>query len=258
MKKKVLLFSSSRAGDSGFLIPALPHIESFLMERRKSLPVYNPPFKKPFDVLFIPYAGVTLDHDIYHQMVQKILATIKVEVKTLHHYEGDEIKAQVEKANVIMVGGGNTFQLLNQLYQLDILDLIKERVDKGTPYIGWSAGSNIAGPSICTTNDMPIVEPPSFKALNFIPWQINPHYIEKNPPGHNGETRQQRLEEYLKLNPDNKVIALPEGTGLSVNKGKIYYFGKEPAYVYSRKSNYPIEKTEFDTRHDLNAILEES
>lgn len=254
MKKKVLLFSSSKAGDSGFLIPALPHIESFLLQRRESLPVYNPPFKKPFEVLFIPYAGVSIDHDMYHQRVKTILGTLKVEVKSLHHYE--DVKTQIEKANVIMVGGGNTFQLLKKLYDLDLIELIKQRVEVGTPYIGWSAGSNIAGPSIRTTNDMPIVEPPSFNALNLIPWQLNPHYLEKNPEGHNGETRQQRIEEYLKLNPDNKVIALPEGTGLSLNKSKLYFFGNQPGYVYSRQMGYQVNKTEFDIQHDLNAILE--
>ncbi|MDQ7050427.1 MAG: dipeptidase PepE [Enterobacterales bacterium] len=254
MKKKVLLFSSSKAGDSGFLIPNLPHIESFLRQMRETLPTYNPPVKKPLEVLFIPYAGVSIDHDMYYQRVKTILATLKVEVKSLHHYQ--DVKTQVEKANVIMVGGGNTFQLLKKLYDLDLMDLIRQRVEAGTPYIGWSAGSNIAGPSIRTTNDMPIVEPPTFKALNLIPWQVNPHYIENNPPGHNGETRQQRIEEYLKLNPDNKVIALPEGTGLSLNKSKLYIVSNEVAYVYSRRAGYKVEKTEFDFRNDLNTILE--
>ena len=131
------------------------------------------------------------------------------------------------------MGGGNTFCLLNALYENDLISAIQSRVAAGIPYIGWSAGSNICGPTIRTTNDMPIIEPPSFNALSFIPHQINPHYIEGNPPGHNGETREQRLNEFLVVNPDKKVIAIPEGTALKRQGNSMSFLGELPGYLFS-------------------------
>ena len=164
------------------------------------------------EILFIPYAGVTLDWDAYTEKVEGFFSTLGLTIKSIHQ-KPDPVKA-VQNAQMIAVGGGNTFQLLNLLYQHKLMDPIVEAVKAGTPIIGWSAGSNIAGPSIRTTNDMPIVEPPSFDALNLLDFQINPHYTEAALANHGGETRAERLAEFLELNPGLKVLALPEGTAL--------------------------------------------
>src|SRR5690606_30540260 len=128
--------------------------------------------------------------------------------------------------------------------QLDLLSLIQEKVNTGTPYIGWSAGSNITGLSIATTNDMPIIEPPSFKALGFFPFQINPHYLNLTTEGFHGETRDQRLEEFLKLNPSASVVCLPEGTALLCRDGKTVYKGEAPGYVLTLSENSEMKKRE--------------
>ncbi len=135
-------------------------------------------------------------------------------------------------AQAIAVGGGNTFNLLHQLYQFDLIDVIRDHVNQGKPYIGWSAGSNIAGASIRTTNDMPIVEPQSFNALNLVPFQLNPHYTDHNPPGHNGETRAQRLAEFMVLNQEMPIVAIVEGTALKVEHDEMRLIGGEEGYIF--------------------------
>jgi dipeptidase E len=132
----------------------------------------------------------------------------------------------------VAVGGGNTFHLLARLYATGLLDAIRERVRSGTPYIGWSAGANVACPTIRTTNDMPIVEPPSFDALGLVPFQINAHFTDAAVPGHGGETRRQRIEEFLLANPGSQVVALPEGTGIEVSSAGATIFGVAPALVF--------------------------
>jgi len=183
------------------------------------------------NVLFIPFAGVTMSFDEYEQAVQKSLSNEDVVVKSIHHFE-DKKKA-VAEADAIFVGGGNTFHLLTKLYEYDILADIKSAVESGTPYVGWSAGSNVAGKSIHTTNDMPIIQPPSFMAIGLIDWVINPHYTEATIPNHGGESRLMRLKEFIEIN-DTPVICLPEGTALKIEKGQWILESNDPVKVLEK------------------------
>ena len=137
-------------------------------------------------------------------------------------------------AGAIVVGGGNTFCLLDRLYKHGLLELIRKRVLEGVPYVGWSAGSNVACPTIRTTNDMPIVEPPSLNALGLIPFQINPHYTDATLPNHGGETRAERLAEFLEMNPGMTVIGLQEGSMLKVEGDGIELLGTKAAKVFRK------------------------
>ena len=152
-----------------------------------------------------------------------------------------------------MVGGGNTFKLLHHLYEYELIELIRNKVNAGIPFIGWSAGANIAGATIGTTNDMPVIEPKSFKALGFFPFQINPHYLNVQPEGHNGETRDERLTEYLKVNPKATIIGLPEGTALHLEGNALKLVGQVPAVVFRLASNQtdPV-RTIINTGSDLS------
>lgn len=199
-KANLLLLSSSRVGDTKYLQHALPLIKAKL--------------DGVSELLFIPYAGVTVNYDDYTAMVQSALIDSGITVKGIHQFD-DPINA-INTANAIAVGGGNTFHLLHQLYQNNLINAIQDKVAQGIPYIGWSAGSNIAGLSIRTTNDMPIIEPESFDALQLVSFQLNPHYTDHNPPGHNGETREQRLAEFMVLNETTPIVAIVEGTGLDI------------------------------------------
>jgi len=229
MEKNLLLLSSSRVGDSGYLEQALPDIKEFLSGK----------LNNEQKLLFIPFAGISVGFDQYEKLVQEAFAKIQLKIQSIHHFE-DKLQA-VNSCCAIITGGGNTFSLLNDLYLNNLIEPIQDVINRGVPYIGWSAGSNIAAPTIRTTNDMPIVEPTSFEALNLLPWQINPHYIEGNPAGHNGETRQQRLEEFLIANPKKQVIALPEGSGLKLSNGKLNYFGKTSGWIFNRQEKMAID-----------------
>ncbi len=198
----LLLLSSSRVGETAYLDHALTMIKAKL--------------NGVTELLFIPYAGVTVNYDDYTAMVQNALSKIDVKVRGIHQYD-DPISA-INQAKAIAVGGGNTFHLLHQLYQHNLIAPIQHKVAQGMPYIGWSAGSNIAGLSIRTTNDMPIIEPTSFNALQLVDFQLNPHYTDHNPPGHNGETRAQRLAEFMRLNPATPIVAIVEGTALDIKQ----------------------------------------
>ena len=165
------------------------------------------------NIIFIPYAGVTFSWDDYTQKVNEALSEIQVKVLGIHT-TNDPVKS-VTEADAILVGGGNSFQLLNLLYKNGLVEVIKEKISSGTPYIGWSAGSNMACPTIKTTNDMPVVEPPSFDALDLISFQINPHYTEAVIPNHGGESRELRILEFLEANKEMVVVGLPEGYVIS-------------------------------------------
>ncbi|XP_060149398.1 peptidase E-like [Globicephala melas] len=159
-------------------------------------------------------------------------------VTSIHHFE--DYKKAILEADCVMVGGGNTWHLTRLLHQHELIEPIRERVQNdGIPYIGWSAGSNVACPTLKTTNDMPIVDPLSFETLNLVPFQINAHYTELTLEGHGGETRQMRLGEFIIANPDTYVLGLPEGTmirvegdkyellGIESPKCKLFKFGQE-------------------------------
>ena len=193
---KALLLSNSTIPGTPFFTWPRPYVKEFLGQLPKS-------------IVFIPYAAVTFSFDEYEAKVKEVFATMGYNVKGIHH-QSDPIET-IRSAGAILVGGGNSFALLKRLYDSNLLDVMRDKVNTGTPYIGWSAGANLACPTIMTTNDMPVVQPPSLNALNLVPFQINPHYHELKFEGQGGETRKERLEEFIVMNPDKKVIGLPEG-----------------------------------------------
>jgi dipeptidase E len=214
VSRRILMLSSSRAETEDYLQHAIPMLNKHLKEIK--------------ELLFIPFAGVSIGWDDYTAKVQDALADYQV--KGIHQFSN--VHQALENAQAILVGGGNTFNLLNELYQQDLLGAVKNQVHNGTPYVGWSAGTNICGNSIRTTNDMPIVQPPSFDALNFLPFQLNPHYSDYQAPGHNGETRAQRIEEFCILNPEMPVIGIREGCALLLQGGKLVLKGELDGVVF--------------------------
>lgn len=231
MTQRLLLLSNSSLADQNYLEFALETIANFLGEEKTGV--------------FIPFAAVTFSYEEYENKVNEALKSIDKNVKSLHHFE-NPIQT-IKDAKSIFVGGGNTFRLLERCYHFEIIEEIRKKVREGTPYIGWSAGSNLAGPSICTTNDMPIIEPPSFKALNLINFQINPHYTNALPHGHKGETRDQRLEEYININKESTVIAIPEGTYLRQDNSELIYKGPKDGYLFK----YGKSKMSFSDNHSF-------
>ena len=229
MSKNLLLLSNSSLPGQKYLEFALDTIRDFLGEIKNGV--------------FIPFAGVTFSYDEYELKVNEALSSIDLQIKSIHHF--DDPKSALLNAECIMVGGGNTFRLLERIYHFDLFDVIHDKVANGTPYIGWSAGSNIAGLTIRTTNDMPIIEPPSFNSLNLIPFQINPHYTNALPEGHKGETRDQRLEEFIAINTESKVLAIPEGTYLIQQNTPLIYKGEKEGYMF--KSPYGKQPFSPDT-----------
>ncbi|HEX8189828.1 MAG TPA: dipeptidase PepE [Pyrinomonadaceae bacterium] len=181
-------------------------------------------------VLFVPFAAAVSPEDGYRDKVRRHFGPMGFEVESLH--EAADARAAVGGADAVAVGGGNTFKLLRGLYDAGVVELVRERVEAGMPYVGWSAGSNVACPTIRTTNDMPIVEPPSFRALDLVPFQINPHYTDHHPPGHMGETRDERLGEFVHANPGVRVVGIREGTMLRVEGDGVNLLGGKPARYF--------------------------
>ncbi len=184
------------------------------------------------EVVFIPYAAVTFSYDEYEAKVQNRLNEIGIKVRSIHHALNK--RNFLRNAQAIMIGGGNTFALLKKMQEEDLLDMIFHRVKAGVPYVGWSAGSNVTCPTICTTNDMPIVQPESFRAIGLVPFQINPHYLDANPEGHAGETREQRINEYLEANRSRYVVGLREGCMLRINDEGIQLIGSRPMRIFKK------------------------
>jgi dipeptidase E len=203
----------------------------------------------PVKALFIPYAAVTFSFDVYEEKVKERFREIGHDIISIHRLP-DPVSA-VKKASAIVVGGGNTWKLLKMIRDNNLIEIVREKVLGGTPYIGWSAGSNMACPTIMTTNDMPIVEPDSFRAFNLIPFQINPHYLDANPAGHAGETREQRIEEFITANPRLFVAGLREGTMIIRENEKITLSGPRRIRIF-RNGTSPVELTSDD---DLSFLL---
>ena len=228
----LLMLSSSRAGDEGYLNHASQMIAEHLVQCER--------------IVFIPYAGVTIDWPSYTEKVQTALP--KLNIVGIESFSNPA--TAIAQADAVMVGGGNTFHLLNQLYKNGLMDPIRERAKNGMPYVGWSAGSNICGNSIRTTNDMPIVYPPSFDALSLVPFQLNPHYSDYQPPGHNGETRAQRIAEFCVLNPAMPVLGIKEGTALVRKGDTLTLQGPHDGVVFKGQQQSVIQPLQ-----DLSAYL---
>lgn len=215
--KKLIIASTSTIHNSGYLEYILPTLSTF--------------FKETKALLFIPYARPGgISYDEYTAIARKAFKSIGINVKGLHEFSNP--KDAITNAEGIFTGGGNTFELVNQLYKNDIIQDLQEAVLNGTPYLGTSAGSNICGVTMMNTNDMPIVYPPSFKTLGFIPFNINAHYLDPNPNSkHMGETRETRIKEYHVFNKTS-VLGLREGSWLEVLGDNITLKGNLSARLF--------------------------
>jgi dipeptidase E len=220
--KRILLISNSTLFGSGYLDHAAAEIQDFLGDLKR--------------VLFVPYA--LHDRDDYAVTASSRFERMGYELRSIHT-SPDPVKA-VTETDAIFIGGGNTFRLLKTLYDFDLLAPIRRRVESGMPYIGSSAGSNVASPTIKTTNDMPIVEPPSFAALGLVPFQINPHFLDPDPNSrHMGETRETRLIQFLEEN-ETPVAGLREGAMIRIENGEMTLKGSTGARIF-RKGLEPLE-----------------
>jgi dipeptidase E len=235
-RQRLLLLSNSINYGRGYLEHAAADIKDFLGSGVGR-------------VLFIPFAGVVRSYDEYAATVGGRFREMSYQLDSIHE-AADALEA-VRQAEAIAVGGGNTFHLLRGLYEANLIEGIRERVREGLPYMGWSAGSNVACPTIRTTNDMPIVEPPSFRALDLVPFQINPHYTDEQLPNHSGETREQRLAEFLKANPTATVVGLREGSALRLEGQTIKLLGEKTARVFKSGA----EAKEYGSADSLGFLL---
>jgi len=220
--KRLLLISNSTLHGSGYLDHAEHEIRDFLGNLKH--------------VLFVPFA--LLDRDKYAASAQVRFQRMGYELTSIHK-AANAVQA-VSETEAMFIGGGNTFRLLKTLYEFDLIDVVRARVEAGMPYIGSSAGSNMACPTIKTTNDMPIVEPPSFNALGLVSFQINPHYLDPDPNSkHMGETREERIIQFLEEN-ETPVVGLREGAILRVENGETILCGSTGARIF-RRGFEPLE-----------------
>ena len=230
---RLLLLSNSTQFGRGYLEHAEPIVREHLQDARR--------------LLFVPFA--LQDRDGYAAKARGRFADWGIEVDSLH--DQDDPVAALKRAEAVFVGGGNTFRLLKALQDRGLLGVLRARVREGMPYMGASAGSNLACPTIRTTNDMPIVEPAGFSALGVIPFQLNPHYLDATAGSeHMGETREQRLQEFLEDN-DVPVLGLREGGWLVRRGGELHLGGERPARIF-RPGTEPVE---VDPPADLSAML---
>lgn len=233
---RLLLLSNSTNPGESYLGYPKQTIKSFLGD-------------KPLNIVFVPYAAVTFSYDEYAAKVNGSLNEVGLTVKGIHTF--DNPQDAIRNADAIMVGGGNTWKLTRTLQDNGLIDLIREKVQKGTPYIGWSAGSNVACPTLRTTNDMPIIAPLSFETFNLVPFQINPHYLDDNPSNHGGETREMRIAEFIIQNPDIYIVGLRESTILHFEDGKLSLIGERSARIFK----HGTETVELTSKDDFNFLL---
>lgn len=234
MAKKLLLISNSISYGRDYLDHCAEEIVDFLGGVKT--------------ILFIPYA--LTDWNAYEDIARKRFQKLSLTLTSIHHSKNPQ--KEVTQAEGLFIGGGNTFRLLHQLYQNNLMQIIKEKALKGMPYIGTSAGANIACPTIQTTNDMPIVQPSTFKALTLVPFQINPHYTDADPHSkHKGETREKRIKEFHEEN-DTIVIGLREGAFLRIENNRINLKGTTGAKIF-QKGKKPVEYT---SKNSLDFLLQ--
>jgi len=225
--KSVIIASTSTIHGSGYLEYLLKTLEAH--------------FYGVDEIVFIPYARPGgISHDEYTSIVKKAFKKINKNIVGLHDFEN--ASEAILQAKSIFTGGGNTFVLVNQLYKKNIIEPLKNAIINGTPYLGTSAGSNICGLTMNTTNDMPIVYPPSFKTLGIVPFNINPHYLDPvDGSTHMGETRETRIKEFHKFNTQ-PVIGLREGSWIEVTNNTTTLRGRLDARIFTHnKAPYEIE-----------------
>lgn len=247
MAMKLLLISNSTNPGEPYLGWPLPFIQDFI--RRYAIS----------KILFVPYAGVNLSnlgldtsYDVYEQRVATVFAGLGCALESIHHF--DHPVRAVEEASCVVIGGGNTFHLVAMMHRTGIMQTIRKRVQDGMPYMGWSAGANVACPTLRTTNDMPIIMPESFDCLNLIPFQINPHYLDANPAGHGGETRQQRIEEFLAINRHIKVVGLRESSLIELEGNRLTLKGHRPMRLF----RFQTAPEEIEQGADLSWLLNDN
>jgi dipeptidase E len=236
MEKNLLLISNSTLHGSGYLDHCEEEIKKFLHGKKS--------------ILFVPYArpgGMT--HEEYTKIAKERFEKMSFKLTGVHEYD-DPVDA-VKNAESMFIGGGNTFVLIKGLYENNLVEIIRKRVEEGMPYIGTSAGSNVATKSVKTTNDMPIVYPPSFDALNLVPFNINPHYLDPDPNSkHMGETRETRIKEFHFYNSDF-VVGLREGAMLHIKGDEMTLKGTTGARLFKDKE----EAKEFKPGDKLSFLL---
>ena len=234
MNKRVLLISNSTLYGSGYLDHAAAEIRDFLGDLKR--------------VLFVPFA--LYDRDAYAATAKNRFDGLGYDLTSIHNAP-NPVKA-VNDSEAVFIGGGNTFRLLKCLYDFNLLEPIRRRVLDGMPYVGSSAGSNVAGPTIKTTKDMPIVQPPSFDALGLVPFQISPHFQDPDPNStHMGETQEERILQFLEEN-DTTVAGLREGAMVRVENATTTLKGSSGARIF-RKGQAPVERAPLSLLDDLFA-----
>jgi len=234
--KNLIIASTSTIYDGTYLDYLLPEISDL--------------FKESKEIVFVPYAKPSgISYDEYTLIARKAFAEIGIDILGIHEY--NNAKEAIKHAKGLFVGGGNTFVLVNEMYKQDLFNILRDRQEKGMPYLGTSAGSNICGPSMQTTNDMPIVYPPSYKTLGIIPFNINAHYLDPDPNSrHKGETRETRIKEFHHFN-NTPVVGLREGSWLQVNDNKIELKGTLKARFFQKDKLI----VELDPLTDLQTIV---
>lgn len=237
MDKRLLLISNSTNYGEEFLAYTRKYIKKFLGDDVRK-------------IAFVPYASVTTSYIEYTNMVAGVFMELGYELKSTEDVNGPV--SIIKEADAIVIGGGNTFHLIHQMHEKGIMDIIRKKVEKGTPFIGWSAGSNVACPSIKTTNDMPVIQPVSFEALGLVPFQINAHYTDGRISNHNGESREDRIKEFLELNGDKIVVGLREGSMLKIENNAVALMGNKTLKVF--RKNLPT--LEYDANASLDFILQ--